>query len=71
MTTRPIAFGATVLDIDGVERSNLEILFDGSRIIYRSLDGAEYQSQKLLGANFLIPPVEAAIIMREYGGSNG
>jgi len=68
MSEQVIAVNTTILDSDGVERSGLEIVFDGSRVSYRTLDGIEYQKSRLLGADFLVSPTQAAIIMKGFGG---
>lgn len=68
MSERVIAVNTKILDSKGIERAGLEVVFDGSRVTYRTLDGIEYQSQQLLGADFLVSPTQAAIIMKGFGG---
>ncbi len=68
MTEQVIAFNVRILDSDDVERSGLEIVFDGTRVFYRDSEGVEYEKQTLRGADFLIEPMLAARIMYEHGG---
>ena len=68
MSEQVIAFSVRILDSGDVERSGLEIVFDGDRLFYRDSDGVEYQRKTLLGADFLIQPMEAARIMYQFGG---
>jgi hypothetical protein len=68
MSEQVIAFNVRILDSGNVERSGLEIVFDGSRVFYRDLDGVEYERQTLRGGDFLVEPIVAARIMRRYGG---
>jgi hypothetical protein len=68
MTEEVIAFNVTILDSDDVERSGLEIVFDGTRVFFRDSEGVEYEKQTLRSANFLVQPMRAARIMHKYGG---
>lgn len=68
MSEQVLAFNVRILDSGDVERSGLEIVFDGDRLFYRDSDGVEHQRKTLLGADFLIEPMLAARIMYEHGG---
>lgn len=68
MSEKVLAFNVRIMDTGNVERSGLEIVFDGARVFYRDADANEYERQTLLGADFLIPLHYAARIMRQYGG---
>lgn len=68
MSEQVIAFNVRILDSGDVERSGLEIVFDGDRLFYRDSDGVEHQRKTLLSADFLIQPMDAARIMYQFGG---
>lgn len=68
MSEQVLAFNVRILDSDDIERSGLEIVFDGARLLYRDSEGVEYEKQTLRGADFVIHPMLAARIMYEYGG---
>mgnify|MGYP007029085879 CR=1 FL=1 len=68
MSEQVIAFNVRILDANDVERSNLEIVFDGDRLFYRDSDGLEHQRKTILGADFLMTPMDAARIMHQFGG---
>ena len=68
MTEQVIAFNVRIMDTSNVERSGLEMFFDGSSLVYRDSDGVEYERQSLLGADFIVPPSLALHIMHLHGG---
>ena len=68
MSGEVIAFNVRIMDTSNVERSGLEIFFNGTSLVYRDSDGVEYERQTLLGADFLVPEPLAARMMYLYGG---
>tara|TARA_R100000406_G_C3051576_1_gene108894 strand:+ start:475 stop:681 length:207 start_codon:yes stop_codon:yes gene_type:complete len=68
MSQQVIAFNVRIMDTSNVERSDLEIFFNGTSLVYRDSDGVEYERQTLLGADFLVPEPIARRYMYFYGG---
>lgn len=68
MSEQVIAFNVSILDTSDVERTGLQIVFNGSRLVYRDSEGVEYKRQTLRGADFLVGPTIAGRIMHLYGG---
>lgn len=68
MSERILGINIRILDSDDVERSDLQLVFDGARVFYRDSEGVEHQRQTLLGADFLIEPFELELIMYQFGG---
>lgn len=68
MSEKVLAFNVRIMDSGNVERSGLQIVFNGTRLVYRDAGGVEYERQKLLGADFLVPEPYAARMMHKYGG---
>jgi|TARA_Y100000033_G_C2719845_1_gene97679 hypothetical protein len=68
MSEKILAFNVRIMDSDNVERSGLQIVFNGTRIVYKDVDEVEYERQTLLGADFVVPEPYAARMMHKYGG---
>jgi len=68
MSEKVLAFNVRIMDSGNVERSGLQIVFNGTRLVYRDAGGVEYERQTLLGADFLVPEPYAARMMHKYGG---
>ena len=68
MSGEVIAFNVRIMDTSNVERSGLEIFFNGTSLVYRDSDGVEYERQTLLEADFLVPEPIARRYMYLYGG---
>jgi len=49
---------------DNTECADLELRFDGQRASFCDSDGNEHTMVELLGGDFIVSPVQAAIIMR-------
>lgn len=68
MSEKVLAFNVRIMDSDNVERTGLQIVFNGTRIVYRDAGGVVYERQTLLGADFIVPQPYATRMMYKYGG---
>lgn len=64
MTYELIGVNMKIRRPDNTERADLELRFDGQRASFCDSDGNEHEMVELLGGDFIVSLVKAAIIMR-------
>lgn len=67
MSEKIVAFDVRMLCSDGLERSGLQIIFNGSALTYRDADGNTFQMDRILGMTLTIPPTLFKLLVKRFG----
>lgn len=68
MSQKLVGIQMRILCSDGIERSDLLLMFDGQRPFFCDQEGTEYEMDRFLGGAFHVPPLQAGIIMKKFKG---